>query len=153
MHILESYLAEHPFLKGLEPHHIKTIADCASDIQFDAGQSILHEGDEANNFYVIRHGKIAIKLFSAERGSLTIQTIGAGEVLGWSWLIPPYRWRFDAQAIEITRAVALDARCLRNKCEQDHDLGYELLKRFSSIVAHRLEATCLQLLDFYGVRA
>ena len=122
-------------------------------IQFDAGQFILHEGDEANNFYVIRHGKIAIKLFSAERGSLTIQTIGEGEVLGWSWLIPPYRWRFDAQAIEITRAVALDARCLRNKCEQDHDLGYELLKRFSSIVAHRLEAICLQLLDVYSVRA
>lgn len=150
MHTPESYLAEHLFFKGLEPHHIKTIAECASDIQFDAGQFILHEGDEANNFYAIRHGKIAVKLFAAERGSLTIQTIGEGEVLGWSWLIPPYRWRFDAQAMEITRAVVLDARCLRNKCEQDHDLGYELLKRFSSIVAHRLEATRLQLLDVYG---
>ena len=150
MHIPKSYLAEHPFFKGLEPHHIKTIAECASDIQFDAGQFILHAGDEANNFYAIRLGKIAIKLFAAERGSLTIQTIGEGEVLGWSWLIPPYRWRFDAQAMEITRAVVLDARCLRNKCEQDHDLGYELFKRFSSIVAHRLEATRLQLLDVYG---
>ncbi|MBU6390736.1 MAG: cyclic nucleotide-binding domain-containing protein [Planctomycetes bacterium] len=151
MQSLEPYLAEHPFLKGLEPNHLKILAGCASNVQFDVGQFILREGEEANNFYIIRHGKVAIELFAAERGAITIQTIGAGEILGWSWLIPPYQWRFDARAIEITRAIALDGKCLRTKCEQDHNLGYELLKRFAHVIALRLEATRLQLSDVYGV--
>ncbi|MDE1889945.1 MAG: cyclic nucleotide-binding domain-containing protein [Planctomycetota bacterium] len=151
MQSLEPYLAEHPFLKGLESNHLKILAGCASSVQFDAGQFILREGEDANNFYIIRHGKVAIELFAAERGAITIQTIGAGEILGWSWLIPPYQWRFDARAIEITRAIALDGKCLRTKCEQDHNLGYELLKRFAHVIALRLEATRLQLSDVYGV--
>jgi hypothetical protein len=76
--------------------------------------------------------------------------LGEGEILGWSWLIPPYNWHFDARAVELTRAIALDGKCLRNKCEQDHDLGYELLKRFAHIMEQRLQATRLQLLDVYG---
>ena len=151
MQTLEPYLAEHPFLKGLDPHHLKIIVGCASNVRFDAGQYILREGEEANNFYIIRHGIVAVELFAAERGTITIQTIGEGEILGWSWLIPPYRWRFDAKAVELTRAIALDGKCLRNKCEQDHDLGYELLKRFVHIITSRLDATRLQLLDVYGV--
>ncbi len=151
MQSLEPYLAEHPFLKGLEPNHIKILAGCASNVRFDVGQFILREGEDANNFYIIRHGKVAIELFAAERGAITIQTIGEGEILGWSWLIPPYRWRFDARAIEITRAIALDGKCLRTKCEQDHNLGYELLKHFAHVIALRMEATRLQLLDVYGV--
>ncbi|MDE2215843.1 MAG: cyclic nucleotide-binding domain-containing protein [Planctomycetota bacterium] len=151
MQLLEPYLAEHPFLKSLESNHLKILAGCASSVQFDAGQFILREGEDANNFYIIRHGKVAIELFAAERGAITIQTIGAGEILGWSWLIPPYQWRFDARAIEITRAIALDGKCLRTKCEQDHNLGYELLKRFAHVIALRLEATRLQLSDVYGV--
>jgi CRP-like cAMP-binding protein len=79
--------------------------------------------------------------------------LAAGEVLGWSWLIPPYHWKFDARAIEQTRALALDGKCLRTKCEEDHDLGYELLKRFAQIMEERLQATRLQLLDVYGLRA
>lgn len=151
MQTLEPYLAEHPFLKGLDPHHLKIIVGCASNVRFDAGQYILREGEEANNFYIIRHGIVAVELFAAERGTISIQTIGEGEILGWSWLIPPYRWRFDAKAVELTRAIALDGKCLRNKCEQDHALGYELLKRFVHIITSRLDATRLQLLDVYGV--
>lgn len=151
MKTLEPYLAEHPFLKGLESHHLKIIVGCASHVQFDVGQFILREGEEANKFYIIRSGKVAVELFAAERGSITIQTVGEGEILGWSWLIPPYQWRFDARAVEPTRAIALDGKCLRTKCEQDHDLGYELLKRFAHVIALRLEATRLQLLDIYGV--
>ena len=151
MRTLEPYLAEHPFLKGLEPQHLKIIVGCASNVRFDAGQYILREGEEANNFYIIRHGIVAVELFAAERGTITIQTIGEGEILGWSWLIPPYHWRFDAKAVELTRAIALDGRCLRTKCEKDHDLGYELLKRFAHVITQRLEATRLQLLDVYGV--
>ncbi len=150
MRTLEPYLAEHPFLKGLDHRFLEILVGCASNVRFDAGQFVFREGSEANNFYIIRHGKVSVEVFAAGRGSITIQTIGEGDILGWSWLIPPYNWRFDAKAIELTRAIALDGKCLREKCERDHDLGYELLKRFSHIIAQRLEATRLQLLDIYG---
>ena len=120
-------------------------------MHFDAEQYILHEGEEATNFYIIHQGKVALEIFTSDRGPITIQTIGEGDVLGWSWLIPPYHWHYDARAIEPTSAIALDAKCLRAKCEEDHDLGYELLKRFAHVITQRLEATRLQLLDVYGV--
>jgi CRP-like cAMP-binding protein len=111
---------------------------------------IYREGDEANQFLLIRDGKVAIEVFSARRGSLIIQTAGSGDVLGWSWLFPPYKRRFDTRAVEPTTAVALDGKFLREKAEEDYRLGYELLKRFSKIVVERLQATRLQLLDIYG---
>lgn len=151
MQTLEPYLAEHPFLKGIDPRHLNIIVGCASNVSFDAEQYILHEGEEAANFYIIHKGKVALEIFTSDRGPITIQTIGEGDVLGWSWLIPPYHWHYDARAIEPTNAIALDAKCLRAKCEEDHDLGYELLKRFAHVITQRLEATRLQLLDVYGV--
>jgi CRP-like cAMP-binding protein len=150
METLERFLAEHPFFKGLEPKYLKLLVGCASNTRFDAGQVIFRQGEEANQFYLIRHGKVAVETYSPERGGLTVQTLDEGDVLGWSWLIEPYCWRFDARALELTRAIALDGKCLRNKCEDDHDLGYELLKRFSFVMAQRLEATRLQLLDVYA---
>ena len=150
METLEPILAEHPFIKGLEPHHVQLIVGCASNMRFEAGQFILREGEEANQFYIIRKGKVALEIFSPEQGPIIIDTLGDGEVLGWSWLIPPYHWRFDARAVELTRAIALDGKCLRNKCEEDHDLAYELLKRFAHLMEERLEATRLQLMDIYG---
>jgi len=152
METLEPILAKHPFLKGLEPRHLKILVGCASNVRFNAGQFLFHEGEEANEFYMIRGGKVAVQIQGAERGPITVQTIGEGDVLGWSWLIPPYRWRFDAKALELTRAIALDGKCLRTKSEDDHDLGYELLKRFAGIIVERLEAARLQLLDVYKSR-
>lgn len=151
MRTLEDILLRHPFLKGLDQKYLKLIVGCASNVRFRAGEFIFREGEEANHFYIIRHGKVALEAFSPERGAITIQTIGEGEILGWSWLFPPYHWPFDARAVELTRAIALDGKCLRNKCEQDHDLGYELMKRFAYIMDQRLQATRLQLLDVYGV--
>lgn len=153
MENLEKILAEHPFLQGLESHYLDLIVGCASNVKFDAGQFIFHEGEEANQFYVIRHGKVALEIFSPERGAIEIDTLEEGDVLGWSWLIPPYHWRFDARAVELTRAIALDGKCLRNKCEEDHDLGYQLLKRFAHIIEQRLQSTRLQLLDVYGTHS
>ena len=83
---------------------------------------------------------------------MMIQTIDEGDVLGWSWLFPPYVWHFDVKAVELTRAIAMDGECLRNKCEEDHELGYEIMKRFSHVMVNRLSATRLQLLDIYGKR-
>jgi len=150
METLEPVLAEHAFLRGLEPRHLKILVGCASNVRFNAGQFLFHEGEEANQFYMIRQGKVAVEIHGAKLGSIVVQTIGEGEVLGWSWLIPPYRWRFDARALELTRAIALDGKCLRTKSEEDHSLGYELLKRFSNIIVERLDATRLQLLDVYS---
>ena len=86
-------------------------------------------------------------------GITTLQTVGEGDALGWSWLVPPYQWRFGARTLQPTRALAFDGKCLRAKCEEDHDLGYELLKRFLHVVTERLESTRLQLLDLYGTPA
>jgi len=147
---LERIIGELPFLKGLDQQYIQLITGCASNIKFEPNQYLIREGEEANHFYIIRQGKIAVEVFGAERGSLIIDTLQEGEVLGWSWLIPPYQWHFDARAVEMTRAIALDGKCLRNKCEQDHNLGYELLKRFAHVIEQRLQATRLQLLDLYG---
>jgi CRP/FNR family cyclic AMP-dependent transcriptional regulator len=150
---LEPLLAEHPFLRGLEPRYLALLVGCAANVRFEAGDYIFREGEEADRFYIIRHGKVALELFTPERGALTIQTLGAGDVLGWSWLFPPYRWRFEARALELTRAIALDGACLRRKCDEDHSLGYELVKRFAHVIVERLQATRLQLLDVYGAHA
>jgi CRP/FNR family transcriptional regulator, cyclic AMP receptor protein len=153
MDSLHRILAEHPFTQGLGEHHLELLTGCASNIRFEPGQRIFRAGEEANQFYLVREGKLAIELFGAERGALTILTVGPGDVLGWSWLIPPYRWKFDAYALESARAIALNGKCLREKAEADHDLGYELLKRIAQVMEERLHATRLQLLNVYEVES
>jgi CRP/FNR family cyclic AMP-dependent transcriptional regulator len=153
MENLERILAEHAFFAGLEPRYLELLTGCASNVRFEAGQTIFREGEEANHFYLLRAGKVALSIYGHERGSIIVQTLGEGEVLGWSWLVPPYHWQFDAVAIELTRALALDGKCLRRKSEEDHGLGYELLKRFVSIIEQRLQATRLQLLNLYEPHA
>ncbi|HYB35203.1 MAG TPA: cyclic nucleotide-binding domain-containing protein [Mycobacterium sp.] len=150
MTTLEGVLAEHPFFSGLDPRYLELAAGCASNMRFDAGQLILREGEEAEHFYLIREGKVALEVSAPGRGSLTIQTLGGGDVLGWSWLVPPYNWHFDARAVEMTRAIIFDGKCLREKCEADHDLGYALLKRVASGLGQRLDATRFRLLDIYS---
>lgn len=152
MRTLETILAEHPFFAGLDARSLQIIAGCASNVVFEEGQMIFREGEQADRFYLIREGRVALEVHAAGIGTLTIQTLDAGDILGWSWLVPPYRWHFDARAVEQTRAIALDGECLRRKCEEDHDLGYELLKRFAEIITQRLQATRLQLLDVYSAR-
>ena len=150
MRDLEQTLREHPFLEGLDAEHIKLLVGCASNVVFKSGEFIIREGEEANAFYFIRHGRVLIETHVPQKGPIIIRSREAGEILGWSWLVPPYRWHFDARAVELTRAIALDGKCLREKCEEDHDLGYEVMRRFVGIIAQRLEATRLQLLDIYG---
>ena len=149
METLERVLAEHPFFKDLERPYLELLAECASRVRFNAGEVIFREGEEANLFYLIRHGKVAVETLAANRGPIIIQTLGEGELLGWSWLIPPYRWRFDSRAVELTRAIVLDGEGLRRRCEEDHEFGYELMKRVTTVVERRLQATRLQLLDVY----
>ena len=153
METLERILAEHPFARDLGKKYGELLVGCASNVRFEAGEFLFREGEEANQFYLVRHGAVAVEIFAGPSRVTTITTIGPGEVLGWSWLFPPYRWKFDARATELTRAIALDGKCLRVKCEADHDLGYELLKRFAYMVEQRLDATRLQLLNIYEPHA
>lgn len=150
---LEGIVSQHPFFKGLEERYIQLIAGCAKNVRFEEGVIIFRESDPADQFYFVREGLVAVELLVPQRGFTTLQTVGEGDILGWSWLMPPYRWRFGARALQPTRALAFDGKCLRSKCEEDHDLGYELLKRFTHVVTERLEATRLQLLDLYGAPA
>ena len=153
MRTIEPILAEHPFFKELETRYLQLIVGCATNVRFDAGQFIFREDEEANHFYLIRHGKVALEIFSTAHDPIVIETLGEGEVMGWAWLVPPYRTFFDARAVELTRAIALDGKCLRGKCAQDHGLCYELMNLFTQIIVERLQATRLQLLDVYGVHS
>jgi CRP/FNR family transcriptional regulator, cyclic AMP receptor protein len=151
MEDLGRIIKEHQFFAGLDPAFRNLICGCAKNVRFEAGEYLFHEGTAADQFYLVRHGRVALQLTAPGRGAMTFQTLGEGEVVGVSWLIPPYRWTFDAKALELVRAIALDAACLRNKCESDHHLGYEMMKRFMPVLIQRLQATRLQILDVYGV--
>ncbi|QQS49101.1 MAG: cyclic nucleotide-binding domain-containing protein [Acidobacteriota bacterium] len=153
MESLKPILSQHPFFSGLDDEYLDLVAGCAANVRFKPGETVFHEGEEAHQFYLIRHGKVALESYASNRGALTVQTLDEGDILGWSWLIPPYYWRFDARAVDLVRAIALDGLCLRTKCEADHHLGYELLKRFSHIIGQRLDATRFQLMDVYGIVA
>lgn len=147
METLEGVLGQHPLFQDLEPEVLSTIAGCASNVRFDSGQVIFREGEDANRFYVVREGTVVLEVFNLELGSIPLQTLEAGQVLGWSWLVPPYKWRFDARCVTDVRAFALDGACLRGKCSQEPRLGYELLKRFAMLLEHRLQATRRQLVE------
>jgi len=151
MDSLKKYLEEHTFFAGLTEEDLDLLEGCAKNVRFDEGQQVFREGEDANHFYILRYGKIAIDIFAGAKGKVTVETLSAGEVFGWSWLVPPFQWHFDARAVELTRALALDAKCLREKFEKDNRLGYEMFKRFAKVMMHRLQATQIQLLDIYRV--
>mgnify|MGYP000063272438 CR=1 FL=1 len=146
----EKMLAEHVFFRDLDPAIIKMLSSSARSVSFDAGEPIYREGNEADRFFLIETGRVAIQVFVTGRGSVTVYTVGPGDILGWSWFYSPYRRRFDATALEKTRAVVLEGAFLRERAEEDPRLGYELLKRFSLVAVNRLQDMTLQLLDLYG---
>jgi CRP/FNR family transcriptional regulator, cyclic AMP receptor protein len=147
---LERILSEHPFFEAFPKGHRELLAGCAKNHRFNAGQFLFHEGDAANEFFLIRHGKVALEILAPGREPIVFETLQDGDIVGASWLVPPYRWMFDARAVGLTRAIGMDASCLRGKCEADHHLGYEMMKRFLPILVGRLHATRLQILDVYG---
>jgi CRP-like cAMP-binding protein len=150
METIDAVIAEHPFFKGLDPSVLRIVGGCGSNVRVNAGEYLFHEGDEAERFYAVRHGMVALEIYVPQRGQVTVQTVGAGEIIGWSWLFPPYVCQFSARAVEIVRATSFDGACLRKKCDEDTAMGYELMKRLAHVVSQRLEATRLQLLDIYG---
>lgn len=132
--------AEHPFLQGFKPEQLEILAANALPAHFQAGEVIFREGEMANRFYLITHGAIVLESYTKDRGSAIVDRIGAGDVLGWSWLFPPYYWRMDAKAVEPTNAVFFYGTRLRQEAERDHDLGYELMRRVAAVAIQRLQA-------------
>lgn len=153
MRTIEELLREHRFFEDLPQSDLDLIAGCGRNEVYKEGLFIAREGEQADKFWVIRHGKLAVETQSPGSAPIVLETLGAGEVVGWSWLFPPYRWTFDVRVQDESRVVALDARCLREKAEYDAALGYRLMKSFARVMAQRLQATRLQLLDIYGQKA
>jgi len=149
MQTIDQILKEHPFFADLKEEYLELVTGCAKNVVFKTDEIILKEAAPADHFYLIRGGLVAIEIPISSDKQITIQTLGEGNILGWSWLIPPHQNRFNCRAIEPTRAIALDGKCLRGKCEENHDLGYDLLKRITRVTTQRLEATRLQLLNLY----
>jgi CRP/FNR family cyclic AMP-dependent transcriptional regulator len=147
---LEQLIADSPVFADLAGEHLALIAGCARNERFAAGEYLFREGTAAERFFLIREGAVAMEVDAPARGPLVVETLRDGDVAGWSWLFEPYRWQFDARASEPTGVVAFDGLCLRGKCEADHELGYELMRRFAASLIDDLEATRLQLLDVYG---
>jgi CRP-like cAMP-binding protein len=147
---IETVVHGMPFFRGMNAEALQLVAGCGSNVRFNEGEALFREGDPADMFYVVRHGSVALELFVPARGPVTIETIEAGDVVGWSWLFAPYRWHFDAKALSLVRATAFDGACLRGKCERDAALGFELMSRFAQVLIERLQWTRLRLLDVYG---
>jgi CRP/FNR family transcriptional regulator, cyclic AMP receptor protein len=141
---LETQVAAHPFLIGINESHIRLLADCAMRSQFTTGEIIFRKGETANRFYLIERGKVALESSTGDE-VVKIDEVGPGDLLGWSWIFPPYVWHFDARAIEPTTAIFLYGTILREYCDADPALGYELFKRMSEVMMRRLQAARTKL--------
>jgi CRP/FNR family transcriptional regulator, cyclic AMP receptor protein len=137
---IERRLAAHPFLKAMSRHHLELLALCAMPTEFDAGQIIFLEGDPANGFYLIETGNVVLEGKTSDGQPVVIDTVSAGEPLGWSWLISPYLWHFDARATEACTAICLSGIMLRQHRDEDLTLSNELFKRTTEVIVRRLQA-------------
>ena len=146
---IRTLLVESPFFKGMADDHIDMMAGCGKLVNFKAGEFLLREGSEADTFYLIRDGDVAIESAVPAIGPMSVLRVSAGGITGYSWLFPPYRNHFDSRALTRVSAVALDGTCLRGKAEADHELGYHLMTRFAQVMLNRLQSARLQLLDVY----
>jgi len=149
METLERLMREHPFLQGMDQRFIQVLVGCASNVRFEPGDYVAHEGEEATKWYLVRSGQVVLETHVPGMGAVQVGTLGENDVIGWSWIMAPYLWHFDARVVQPTRAVALEGICLRQKCDADRELGYELMKRFLYVVQQRLTWARLQLVDMY----
>lgn len=150
MPTLLTAIGEQPFFKGLSQQHLQTLAECGMRTLFGPGQIILHQGDPANRFYLIENGEAVVELTSEAREPIVIQTVGPGRELGWSWLVSPYTEHFTVRSLTEIQAIFFYGTRLRAQCEENHDLGYEMMKRMADVMAHRLEAASQELLELHG---
>ncbi len=146
---LETALCEQLFFQGFDSLHIRVLSQCAQTRTLSPGEYLWHQGEPGQTCFLIQRGQVALEISVPNQGTLAIDVVGDGELLGWSGLMEPYRWRFDARAVSVVQALAFDTRCLREKCEHDHELGYQLLKKSAPVVGQRLDAARLKFIEMY----
>jgi CRP-like cAMP-binding protein len=144
---LRARVGVHPFLADMEPHHLDLLAECASIKQFERNEMIFRTAEPANGFYLIENGSVALEDWVSEHGPITIDTLVAGEPMGWSWMFPPYVWHFSARATEPTTGLFFDAAVFRKYCNQDLTLGHQLFWRMSQVMVRRLQASRRKLIE------
>jgi CRP-like cAMP-binding protein len=140
----------HPFFVDIDPTLVHAMVSKAEERSYDVGEMLVREGKAAEEFFLVLEGKIALEIGGGDRPGLTVETIEKGEILGWSWLVAPYRWRFDARAAKPTKVIALNAAAARYALAAYPAFGYHFLMKFLPVVADRLENTRVQLLDIHG---
>lgn len=151
---LEKDVAAHPFLIGMSEPHLHLLAGCAIRTQFDAGQIVFREGETANRFYLLERGEMVLEAATGTNvPPVVIETLSSGDLLGWSWLFPPYVWQFSARATQPTSAIFFYGTVLREHCEKDHSLGFELFKRMSAVMTHRLQLARARFLSAHSTDA
>ena len=149
MEPLEHTIARHEFFRDFKPQHLKIFQDCVSDAHYGRDQFILRQGQGAERFFIIRKGEVRLELQTPESGSIPIQTIGPDEIVGWSWIVPPYKSAFDARAVEHLHVIVFDTNELRRKCEQDFELGYRVLQKFTAALSSRFDTVRAMLIDYH----
>ena len=143
-------LATHPFLAGLPARFVEQLARHATRAQLPPDHSLFREGGVADRFWLIESGRVVLYIHIPGRGDAVVESLGPGQVVGWSWLFPPYRWNFDATVGEQTEAIELDGLAVQRLCDAEPELGYDLCRRFMQVMLGRLQATRVRLLDLYG---
>lgn len=146
---LEPLLRQLPFFDGKDDAFVQLISRCAKNVRFSTNAVVARHGEPADEFFLIREGRIALEMPAPQGGAILLQTADEGDVVGFSWLVPPYHWHYDLRAMTDLRAFSIDGRCLRQRCEDDPGFGYQMMKRFSRLMAEQLETLRLQLLDLY----
>jgi CRP-like cAMP-binding protein len=148
--LFDEILERHPFFHRLNPAQLREIALHCEQVNYEAGKYIFKEGRPANRFYLLLHGQVALEIHDPGRDPLTIQTLVDEDLMGWSWLFPPYHWHFDARTVKPVRLLAFDGSWLREQIEADPKLGYLFMSLVAQIMFDRLQATRLQLMDIYS---
>jgi CRP-like cAMP-binding protein len=149
MRTIAEELPAHPFFAGLDPEALALLAGCAVNMRVHPDEHLFREGEAADSFFVVREGRVALEM-RLPTGTAVLDTAEQGEVLGWSWLVPPHRWTFDGRAVDDVRVVRFDGACLREKCAADPELGYAFLQRIVRVMSDRLHSARVRLLDLYG---
>jgi CRP/FNR family cyclic AMP-dependent transcriptional regulator len=147
MQSTEDYLSSHPFFNELDDRFMKFLSNSCTELGIKKGEVLFHQGEFADKFYLLRNGQISVHVPALVGPTLEIQTLSKDQMLGWSWLIPPYRWHFVARAVEDSDMLEFDGRAILAHCEEDPKFGYELLKRFSGLMSERLDAARQKMMD------
>jgi CRP-like cAMP-binding protein len=143
----DDYLSTHEFFAGLNEDFMQFLSACATEKKFSKGEVLFQQGKKANTFYLVRKGLVSVQVPALVGPVLELQILGENQLLGWSWLIPPYRWNFLARAVEDTVVLEFDGSAILAQCEKDPKFGYELFKRFTALMSERLDAARQKMMD------